>query len=69
MVAPKLITRSCCVCQRVQIDERWVQASAQAKSSLLLTHTYCPECFHHALADLRLPAITPRTADLELVCG
>jgi len=69
MVAPKIITRSCCVCQRVQINGRWVRASAQTKAALLLTHTYCPECFHHALAELRLPVTTPRSAALVLACG
>jgi len=69
MVAPQIITRACCACQRVQIDGRWVQASAQNKDELLLTHTYCPACYHHALADLRLQLETPRRAALVPAYG
>ncbi|MCX7009864.1 MAG: hypothetical protein NTY53_21920 [Kiritimatiellaeota bacterium] len=69
MVAPKIITRACCVCQRVQINGRWVHTSAQAKDELLLTHSYCPVCYHHALANLRLEMATPRHAALVLAYG
>jgi hypothetical protein len=69
MVAPHIITRSCCVCQRVEQGTHWVRISAHEKANLLLTHTYCPECFHHALADLHPPAAQPRPAAFVLACG
>ncbi len=69
MVAPHTILRSCCVCQRVEQNARWVRLPAQAKAGLLLTHTYCPECFHRALADLHPPVTQPRPAAFVLACG
>jgi len=69
MVAPRTITRSCCVCQRVELSARWVRATVQEKAALLLTHTYCPECFHRALAELHPPTTESRPAAFVLACG
>ena len=69
MVAPRTITRTCCVCQRVELDERWVFASALEKAALLLTHTYCPECFQRALAEFHQTAAQPQPTTLVLAYG
>ena len=56
MVYPKTIIRACCVCRRVQMGERWVKPVALAKQPLLLSHTYCPECYGRTMASMKMPA-------------
>jgi len=69
MVAPLPMLRACCVCHRVQVDEQWVCQPAAAHGPAQLTHTYCPTCYHQALAPLRSPAPAPQLAERELACG
>ena len=66
MINPKIIMRSCCVCHRIQSGERWVQPPARAKLAVLLSHTYCPECFGRAMAAIKLPATVDRPEVLAL---
>ncbi len=63
------IQRACCVCHRVQQGEGWVRPAMVPEHTTLITHTYCPECFHRALARLHPPATPPRPAALVLACG
>ena len=32
----------CCTCFKLRVDGRWVDTGL--KSSILASHTYCPEC-------------------------
>ena len=57
MTYPKNITRACCVCRRVQVGERWVTPTALAKQPVLLSHTYCPECYGRTMASMKIPAL------------
>jgi hypothetical protein len=69
MDACQAILRVCCVCRRVQVDERWVRQAEAPHATTLMTHTYCPACFHEALAHLHPPVTPPRPAALVLACG
>jgi len=57
------------MCRRVEVDERWVDQAEAPQVPTLVTHTYCPTCFHHALALLHPPVTPPRPAALVLACG
>ena len=69
MVAPLPMLRTCCVCHRVEVDEQWVSPELAPPAQAPMTHTYCPACFHRALAQLHPPPPPPRPAALVLVCG
>jgi hypothetical protein len=51
------------------LEQRWRYASAQEQADMVLTHTYCPECFHRTLAELQLPEAELRPTALVLACG
>ena len=69
MDASQPILRACCVCRRVQVDERWERPSSSPEPQSLVTHTYCPQCFHEALARLHPAAAPSLPAALVLACG
>lgn len=69
MILTQPMLRACCVCHRVEVGERWVRRAEAPEATALVTHTYCPSCFHRALAHLHVPVAPPRPAALVLACG
>lgn len=67
MLTTQPMLRACCVCHRVEVGARWVRRAEAPE--VPVTHTYCPPCFHHALAHLHVPVAPPRPAALVLACG
>ena len=34
----------CCVCQKVRLENQWVEAIANLSAENEISHTYCPAC-------------------------
>lgn len=40
----------CCVCNKTRVEGEWIPSTG---AEGMVSHTYCPRCLEHAMADLR----------------